>query len=439
MKYLSVACILALLATRMHAAPYGMNGANDATSDQDQQQDQQKAPEEIPDFSGLNEYIYQPKTTLSFGFRSISGVKASFKGSGIVPIPTPGTDIDPGVTVLPESPVSDPTQPVPEAGVNYHDGNVGSDTRTIQNDNGNGTATAILASPDGKTNTWGYANASQYIDGLMQFHIYSATMPDISGFSTQGGRSDGMEISAARDMADLNKRLSWKLFFGLSLNDIQAATFGPVKANLTTLTDTYDLFGATPMQPGTSSPTAQTINVTDSNGNQVLDPSTGAPVTQSVDTTVLLGNQPLQRTITTATNATSVVDHFKVHGGYVTFRAGPQLIYAFNDHLKLSLSVGPALIYAGSQFNVTQVLTPPTGDPIVNNLTSTDQKLVPAAYADLTLQYDVSERTGFYLGGVYQDGGSYVQNADDKLLGTYSTKIDFSDQNGLRGGLNFKF
>jgi hypothetical protein len=193
------------------------------------------------------------------------------------------------------------------------------------------------------------------------------------------------------------------------------------------------------MPAGTASPAAQTINVTDSNGNPVLDPSTGAPVTQSVDTTVLIGNQPLQRTITTVTDLTSVVDHFKVHGGYVTFRAGPQLVYTFNDHFKLSLSVGPALIYSGSEFNVTQVLTPPTGDPIINNLTSTDQKLVPAAYADLTLQYDVSERTGFYLGGVYQDGGSYVQNVDDKLLGSYSTKVDFSDENGVRGGLNFKF
>ncbi|HEX3728585.1 MAG TPA: hypothetical protein VHV47_02185, partial [Opitutaceae bacterium] len=220
MKYLSVACILALLAPRMHAAPYGMNGSNDATSDQDQQQDQQKAPEEIPDFSGLNEYIYQPKTTLNFGFRSMSGVKTSFKGSGIVPIPTPGTDADAAVATAPELPLSDPTQPVPEAGVNYHDGVVGSDTRTIQNDNGNGTATAVLASPDGKTNTWGYANASQYVDGLMQFHVYSATMPDISGFSSQGGRSDGMEISAARDMGDLSKHFSWKLFSGLSLNDI---------------------------------------------------------------------------------------------------------------------------------------------------------------------------------------------------------------------------
>lgn len=438
MKYLSLACVLALLAApRMLAAPYGMNGASDANNQDDQDQ-QQKPPEEIPDFSGLNEYIYQPKTTLNFGFRSISGVKSSFSGSGIVPIPT--LDTDSAMTSnTPELPLSDPTVPVTGANVNYHDGVVGSDTRTIQNDNGNGSATAILASPDGKTNSWAYADPKQYVQGLMQFHVYSATMPDITGFKAQGGRSSGMEISAARDMRDLNKHLSWKLFSGLSLNDIQSATFGTVRANVTTLTDTYDLFGATPMPAGVSSPAVQTVNVTDSNGNQVLDPSTGAPVTQSVETTVLLGNQPLLRTVTTAADTTSVVDHFKVHGGYVTFRAGPELVYSFSDHLKLSLSVGPALIYAGSQYNVTQVLTPPTGDPIINNLSSIAEKLVPAAYADLTLQYDVSDRTGFYVGGVYQDGGSYVQHIDNKLLGSYQTKIDFANQNGLRTGLDFKF
>ena len=382
MKHLSVACVLALLATRMHAAPYGMNGANDASSDQDQQE-QQKPPEEIPDFSGLNEYIYQPKTTLNFGFRSMSGVKASFKGSGIIPLPQTSLDD--------ELPLSDPTVPVTGATVNYHDGSVGSDTRTVQNDNGNGSATAVLASPDGKTNTWGYADSKQYVQGLMQFHDYSATMPGLSGFNAHAGRNNGMEISAARDMGDLGKHLAWKLFFGLSLNDIQSATFAAVKANLTTLTDTYDLFGATPMAAGTSSPAAQTINVTDSNGNQVLDPSTGAPVTQSVETTVLLGNQPLLRTITTNTDLTSVVDHWKIHGGYVTLRMGPQLVYSFGDHLKLDLDVGPALIYAGSMYNITEVLTPATGSPIIDNLSGTTEKLVPAVYADLTLQYDVSD------------------------------------------------
>jgi hypothetical protein len=67
------------------------------------------------------------------------------------------------------------------------------------------------------------------------------------------------------------------------------------------------------------------------------------------------------------------------------------------------------------------------------------QKLVPAYYADATVQYDLTDRTGFYLGGVYQNGGSYLQTAGSPHDGTYTTKVDFSNQNGLRTGVTFKF
>lgn len=422
MKYLSLALVMALAVPRIYAA-YGQNGRDTAADQADEnQQNQQAPPEEIPDFSGLNEYIYQPKTTLNFGFRMITGIKASFSGSGTIPAPE---------TLLPAN--------VPDQTQTYHDGFVGSDTRTLTVDNGNGTSTSILAPSDGKTNNWSYDSSNQYVDGLMLFNVYSATTPNLTGYGNKGRPNDGMEISVAHDMADLTKHLSWKFFMGLSLNDIQAASSAVVKANVTTTTDVYDLFGQTPIPPGTTSPNAQNINVVDSNGNQVLDPTTGQPVQQSVETTVLIGNEPLARNTTTVADFGSVEDSWKVHGGYMTFRAGPQLVYAFGDHLKLSVSVGPALIYAGSMYEISEKFTPATGDPITDNLVDVAQKLVPAAYADATLSYDVTDRAGFYLGGVFQDGGSYTQTANDTNFGTYSTKIDFSDQRGVRGGLTFKF
>ena len=137
---------------------------------------------------------------------------------------------------------------------------------------------------------------------------------------------------------------------------------------------------------------------------------------------------------------TSVTNHFlQLHGAYMTFRAGPTVTYSFNDHLKFNVSVGPALIYAGSTYDATEILTPPTGDPVVIDIFDRTQKLVPAYYVDATVQYDLTERTGFYLGGVYQNGGSYVQTAGSANDGTYTTKVDFSNQNGLRTGVTFKF
>jgi hypothetical protein len=47
------------------------------------QDDERRAPPtEIPDFSNLDEYIYEPKSTLSYGFRGLKGAKLKFSGQG---------------------------------------------------------------------------------------------------------------------------------------------------------------------------------------------------------------------------------------------------------------------------------------------------------------------------------------------------------------------
>jgi hypothetical protein len=411
MKYLYLACFLAILAPQLHAA---------YASDEDEDAEKNKPPEEIPDFSNLNEYIYQPKTTLNFGFRIMGGVKTTFGGNGYVPAPeTAGNQ-------------------TPDTAETYHDGQVLPDGRDVTQDNGNGTTTLFQSASDGKSNTWGYADTGQITpDGYMTFHIYSDVAQDIAPIDSKAQTTSGMELSINHDMGNLTKKLSWSFFVGMSLNDIQAGSSDAIKSQLTTMTDTYDLFGNTPPPPG-SFPSQSTVSVTDANGNPVVG-TDGTQVSQVVSVSPLIGDVPLQRQFSTVTDYTSLVDTFKVHGGYATFRAGPTITYQFNDHWKLSVSAGPAIIYAGTMYTVAEVLTPATGDPIEDNLIDTTQKLVPAVYADATLQYNITERTGLYLGAVYQDGGSYLQSANSTSFGTFTTKVDFGDTNGVRSGMTFKF
>ncbi len=420
MKYLLLACGIAVLAPSAHAA-YG--GRKDEDDDQKQDQ-QQKAPEEIPDFSNLNEYVYQPKTTLNLGYRNMSGVKATFRGNGIIPIP----DTDQLV---------DPTQV--NVGRTYHDGAVGPDGRSLAINNGDGTNTAILAAPDGKTNTYGYADASQVTpDDLMTFHDYSAVIPGVNQ-NQQGKRNTGIELSVNRDMGSIGKHFAWSIFAGISINDIQAAKIAAARATVTTNDRHLRPLRADADRRRHLLPLNTSVAVNDANGNPVIG-TDGTPVTQAVSSSGLIGNVPLARSTSSATDLTSVTNHFKLHGAYMTFRAGPTATYSFNDHLKFNVSFGPALIYAGSTYDATEILTPPTGDPVViRYLRYPTQKLVPAYYVDATVQYDLTDRTGFYLGGVYQNGGSYLQTAGSVDDGTYTTRVSFSDQNGLRTGLTFKF
>ncbi|HUR56666.1 MAG TPA: hypothetical protein VM029_03080, partial [Opitutaceae bacterium] len=47
-----------------------------------QDEERRAPPVEIPDFSNLDEYIYEPKSTVTLGMRRLSGAKTSFSGQG---------------------------------------------------------------------------------------------------------------------------------------------------------------------------------------------------------------------------------------------------------------------------------------------------------------------------------------------------------------------
>ena len=421
MKLLRLALVL------MAAIPFARAAAGD---DEDQKQ-QQKPPTEIPDFSNLDEYIYQPKNTLNFGLRYISGAKTRFWGNGLI-----------------NSPEALSNATAPDVSRTYHDGVVDTDTRTVNIDNGNGTVTAMPITPDGKTANWSYDSSGQLTSsGFMQFHLYSAATLDNAILGQKAKGNIGLELTSIHDIKDLGKHLSLKYLVGFGLSDIQSATMSNITARITTVTDTYDLFGQTPpsapyVQTGSSSSSQSTSNSnTDANGSSV---------NQTVDTTTLIGSAPLSRTVSSAVDSTTVVDHWKLHGAYATLRAGPVLVYNFNDRLHLDVGLGVALLYAGTTYQVNEVLVAPTGGEIIDTLTDTTSRLLPGCYADATLQYDITDRTGLYFGAFFQDAGSYLQTAeatggstfgDATLKGTadYKTRVDFSGQEGFRTGLTFRF
>jgi len=414
--------------------PLGMHVRASDDDDDDKKSDR----DEVPDFSNIDEYIYQPKSNAVVGMRFISGVRTSFKGNGTISSPEA---------------IPDPT--AANISRTYHDGEVAPDARGMSVDNGNGTTGSVPITPDGKTNSWGYDSTSQVTtNDYLQMHIYSAVTDNTTTFDKTSKSSSGLELSSSRDMGNITRHLSWQLTTGMTLNDIQSSMATPVNSNLTTITDTYDLFGQVPLSAPYSAPSSANQNLVNTAGVVVVD-SAGDPVTQQVDTTILLGNAPLNRTVLTVPDTTSVVDQFKLHGAYAMFRAGPALTYSFGDHLKLVISAGPALIYASTTYAVTELLTPLTGGQIEDQLEDTEYKILPAAYADVTLQYDINDRAGLYFGAFYQESGSYTQSVGGVgttygstayVAGTsvyspasYSTHVDFSNQQGIRTGISIRF
>ena len=376
------------------------------------QEERQAPPTEIPDFSNLDEYIYVPKSTLQFGFRNLSGPKTSFFGKGnLLAKENIGTATSANETRA------------------YHDGSVAADTRTTTVDNGDGTSSTISVPNDGKTNTWAYAADKQLIDGYMAFHTYSASITDEAIRAQNSGRTSGVELSVAYDMGKAFKRFDWSIIAGVGLNDIASSLSGAVKANIKTVTDTYNLFGQLPPAAPYSAPSSITTTVANSDGTTSSD---------TADTSVLLSNRPVLRGESTVTDSTSVRNRWKLRGAYFTTRVGPSLALQFTSRLKASVSAGLAVVYAGTTYSVDESFLPETGAELLDSVKDEASKFLVGYYADATLQFDATERTGFYVGAVYQATGSYDQTIATTNA-NYSTKIDLNNLNGLRAGMTFRF
>lgn len=396
----------------------------------------QRDPEPIPDFSNLDEFIYEPKTTLSFGMRTLSGGKTSFRGQGILRgLENPGNATDVNVAR------------------NYHDGDLNPDTRIIdvvRDANGNpvvdanGATTPIPIEPDGKTNNWRYFYNRQAEEspGFIAMHTYSAAIVDTRITTKDGKGSMGMELAVSRDMGRVfNTRMSWNLTAGMTINDIAATTTRNVKAEITKLTDLYSLNGVTaPAAPydSTNPPSSTTATVIDADGNPVLN-ADGTPQTVPVaDPAVLLANSPSSRTTTTTTDETSVTTRSRLKGAYYTFRAGPTLWVPISNRFRASVSVGATLIYAGATYTVNQSYLPETGVEIIEEVSSEEKGVMPGYYADASLQFDITPRTGIYAGAVIQGSSDYTQNINTANA-NYSAKLEFGHQQGFRAGMTVKF
>ena len=387
-------------------------------------------PEEIPNFNQLDEYIYVPKSTLSLGTRLfLNGPKATYGGQGAIP-----------------SGIGDLAPPnVPNVSRTYADGTVGVDTRTIPVNTGIGETEQQPIAPDGRTNTWSYVNNSQVQpNGDINFHIYSGEVTDTGTHDDSATPSVGLELIYDRDMGNLGKHLKWSFTAGFSIADIHSSTYANVATTLTTLTDTYDLFGQVPPPAPFASPGAVGQTALNSSGQPVGGP--GSSTTQEATETILLGNRPIQNLPGTNNGETVLpsdifsTNRYFIEGAYYTLRVGPTLIMPISQHIKLTLSAGPALIYAGSEYNVLEDLAYATGEPALTQLYQKENtKLMPGYYVDMNLRYDLTETAGFYLGGIYQGAGSYTQSMSSGSNTAYTTHVDFESEEGVKGGITVRF
>jgi len=402
----------------------------------DDKEDEKQAPEEIPDFNQLDEYVYVPKSTLSLGTRFLlRGPKTTYSGQGVIP-----STVNPG---------DNSTVNIPNISRTYIDGTVSPDARTVSQSTALGGSISVPIQSDGKTDTWSYNNSNGSLlwnygtssnqllaNGDIAFHAYAGNVTDTASHSINGESNAGVELILDHDMGKLGKRFSWSLTAGFSIADIHSSVYLGVPTTLTTLTDEYDLFGQIPPAAPYASPTSSSQTVYNSAGVAVAG-SGSSTQTQSVNQVILLGNVPLSRTITN-TDITTTNRYF-IEGAYYTLRMGPTIDMPVWNHFKLNVSAGPMLIYSGSILNVLSDLNIATGENFTDLYTKENSKILPGYYVDVDLQYQLTDTAGFYMGGVFQSAGSYKQTVPSGTSTAYTSTIDFGSQEGVKGGLTVRF
>ncbi len=395
----------------------------------DDEKPEQQQPEEIPNFNQLDEYIYVPKSTLSLGTRFfLKGPKTTYSGQGSIPANS--------------SPGADNTVNIPNIYRTYFDGAVYPDDRQYTVSNGVGNSTNINIPPDGRTNNWTYDYNSQLLpNGDLAFHVYSGVVTDTGDHAASGVPTEGLELILDRDMGKIGKHMTWSITAGFSIADIHSGLYASVPTNVTTLTDTYDLFGQVPPAAPFTSPGTVDQTVVTSNGTPATNGNTPTE-SQSVTQQILLGNQPLSRTYTVV--ATDTENRYFIEGAYYTFRVGPTVLIPLGQKFKLSISAGPDLIYSGSEYNVLEDFTAATGESFTELYQQENSRVIPGYYVDVNLRYEINETSGFYVGGLYQGAGGYNQSLPSGSSNSgapldYQTRIDFGDEQGVKAGMTVRF
>ncbi len=332
-----------------------------------------------------------------FGLRFVGGPKVSFGHLGIV---QPEDTVGDSLTVENRQ---------------YNDGYVFLDGRRDRNGN---------AVNDGFSNSWNYTQTSQVTPGGdIALHSYRTNSTG-AGIKAKSGSAAGWEVRMGHSFGRIARKIDFSIVAGFSFSDVNAKTSGDVPAELLTLTDVYSLNGQpVPLAPYTA-PSTTTISTTDASGN---------PVNATRDNTTLIANVPIGRT--TSTGATSVHGRWQIKGAYYTMRIGPMLQFPITERLKVSLSFGAGVAYAGTDYLVTEDLDiPDTQTTVQVQDTTARNAWLPCLFADADAEYWLTERTGLYLGAAAQKSGSYDQTLDGR-----TAKIDLGSTYGVTSGITLRF
>jgi hypothetical protein len=391
---------------------------------------------------------YVPKTTMRIGFRMLdTGGTVQYGNLGIVasnvgPVPPIS---DGAVTRVYNNGIVSADAPRTEE--KDADGNQISTpggryqiyttiTVDVVDDAGNITGTEeiqvltndYLSYSPGRTRVWGYAtNRQETGDGRIAFSTYNVTS-DGATVVQDSDAPAGVEFEFDRAFGQLTKRIEWGVSTAASIGGINNKAGGSVLSTLNTNTDYYSLAGLA--APGGPYGAPSFGPLYDDDGLEVN--SVG------YETTTPINSVPDFSTSSSLEGGVNVNGYWKVKGAYFMMKLGPSLRFQLTQRLSLNASAGVAGAFAGSTYSVIEIIDVPDigGETISTPELEEDResKFLSGFYADLSIAFATSDRTGIFWGVTAQQFGDYSQELNGR-----TALIDLGNSVGVRGGISMRF
>ncbi|HEY0945531.1 MAG TPA: hypothetical protein VGD81_09700 [Opitutaceae bacterium] len=294
----------------------------------------------------------------------------------------------------------------------------------------------FLKYQSGLTRNWSYASESQLSAApgggdQVALSTYSATT-DGASLEAEGDSGAGVEIALGRRIGRIGQRIEWGITGVIGITDINVKTSGTVRSTLHTLTDFYSFNGQAAPRNADGTP----ILNAPSAGDFVPDPAKPEQkFSGALETTVPWVDTPTRREETDAVGGAEVEGHWQVKGSYYLIRLGPNVRAMLTERISLNASVGFAGAYLGTKYRVDErLIVPGLGSELREQTEDEDSQFIAGFYGELTAEFWLTERTGFYAGATYENLGDYEQ-----VLNGRTAEVELSSGIGLRFGITTRF
>lgn len=274
-----------------------------------------------------------------------------------------------------------------------------------------------------RSRIWTATNASQFSNGQVAMHLYSAESAGGTAVS-DSEMSAGFEVGVSRRLRRLGRRAEFGVSGLFAMSDIDAGAKGSVNADLVAITDHYNLYGPTPTKFPYTGPNFDNWTAPD-----------GTVITNGRETTTPIGQIPFNRQLVHTPNGAVVNGAWKINGAYLLVRVGPNVRVFLTDRLAISFEAGLAAAFVGTDYEVEETMTV---EGIATPISITEEEetteVLTGFYGAGAVEYWVTDRTNAYAGAAYESLDTYQQS-----VGGRTAEIDVGSTTTVRLGLTTRF